>query len=85
MEPRNCLTRDIRNYGQVAIDLQDRSLRVFLADRPFGRKIQPVGTKCPDTQHEEGMPNMYEDRYKGPRKTYVDRVCKVCFRRMMIV
>lgn len=80
----NCLTRDIRDYGVVEISGVDNSRRVFFGDRPLGRKIQPPGPKCADSEHAEGMPNMYEDRYVGVRKTYVDRVCTACNRRVMI-
>lgn len=84
-QPTNCLTRDIRDYGVVEFSGVDRSRRVFFGDIPLGRKCQPPGPKCADEAHAEGAPNMYEDRYKGVRKTYVDRVCRTCNRRIMVV
>jgi hypothetical protein len=67
-------------------DAADGSRRFFVKHHPLGRKCQPAGPKCDEIQHAEGMPNMSVDRYSGiAGKTYVDRVCKTCHRRVMVV
>lgn len=73
-EPRNLLTRNVRDNAVVVTEGGYK--RVWWGEIPLGGKVQINGPRC-KFRHD-----FFIDEYPGVSRTYRDKVCRNCTRRI---